>query len=326
MGARPNKEGGSGPFAAKRSRASFCDAGPRTSSVGTPCFRPSNANNAGSGRGSSTCSASSEYQCAGHAPYAISIPSRVGSPLSFTQPFLASRTSMYEKPPSSQIRAAHIDWDGLMEERAACNNANSVNGANNANCDDWPMWQPQQQSHGASVPLDMACSNPRLSSAVVFKSHIAQHQQPQQQHCAPRQPALPIQPSSCSTNAPCPHLPWHACPVVTADPANGSAASAIVASGISGAPGAGTRVAHNDPECLLLMQELEQLQEWDFACQHHPLLMSFSAASQQKLSAAWRNTLLVALAASVLCVVAGVPLALALLASKEDSLLLAHKG
>ncbi|KAJ2139989.1 hypothetical protein IW139_000251 [Coemansia sp. RSA 353] len=52
-------------------------------------------------------------------PYSISIPSMVGSPLSFTQSFLASRTSMYAKqPPSSQMRAAHIDWDSLsmMEE------------------------------------------------------------------------------------------------------------------------------------------------------------------------------------------------------------------
>ncbi|KAJ1814671.1 hypothetical protein LPJ56_004788, partial [Coemansia sp. RSA 2599] len=55
-------------------------------------------------------------------PYSISIPSMIGSPLSFTQSFLASRTSMYgRQPPSSQIRAAHIDWDSLsaMEEVAA---------------------------------------------------------------------------------------------------------------------------------------------------------------------------------------------------------------
>ncbi|KAJ2805024.1 hypothetical protein H4R20_002263 [Coemansia guatemalensis] len=54
-------------------------------------------------------------------PYSLSIPSLVGSPQSFTQPFLASRTSVYARhPPSSQLRAAHIDWDRLsLDEIAA---------------------------------------------------------------------------------------------------------------------------------------------------------------------------------------------------------------
>ncbi|KAJ2777683.1 hypothetical protein H4R18_005020, partial [Coemansia javaensis] len=74
----------------------------------------------GSSSGSSNThsSGSSSSHSAKHkrlrTPYSISIPSLVGSPLSFTQSFLASRTSMYAKhPPSSQIRAAHIDWDSL---------------------------------------------------------------------------------------------------------------------------------------------------------------------------------------------------------------------
>ncbi|KAJ2848536.1 hypothetical protein IWW36_003243 [Coemansia brasiliensis] len=62
----------------------------------------------------------------------ISIPSMVGSPLSFTQSFLASRSSMYAKhPPSSQLRAAHIDWDSLSMDEAG-----------------WPAWPlPAMRAH-----------------------------------------------------------------------------------------------------------------------------------------------------------------------------------
>ncbi|KAJ1796751.1 hypothetical protein LPJ59_003558, partial [Coemansia sp. RSA 2399] len=90
-------------------------------------------------------------------PYSISIPSIIGSPLSFTQPFLAaaSRTSMYgRQPPSSQIRAAHIDWDSLsMAEEmlgpspppwgggAALQGSGNRNGGG-----DLPLWQ-----HGAAI-------------------------------------------------------------------------------------------------------------------------------------------------------------------------------
>ncbi|KAJ2596747.1 hypothetical protein H4R99_004790, partial [Coemansia sp. RSA 1722] len=72
-------------------------------------------------------------------PYSISIPSMIGSPLSFTQSFLASRTSMYgRQPPSSQIRAAHIDWDSLsaMDEAGAWGGG----GGGNSNRD-LPLWQ-----------------------------------------------------------------------------------------------------------------------------------------------------------------------------------------
>ncbi|KAJ2033447.1 hypothetical protein H4S04_009311, partial [Coemansia sp. S16] len=80
-------------------------------------------------------------------PYSISIPSMIGSPLSFTQSFLASRSSMYgRQPPSSQIRAAHIDWDSLsMMEEAAWGNSGVNRG-------DLPVWQ---QSMG--LPIDLAC-------------------------------------------------------------------------------------------------------------------------------------------------------------------------
>ncbi|KAJ2663340.1 hypothetical protein IWW48_001442 [Coemansia sp. RSA 1200] len=84
-------------------------------------------------------------------PYSISIPSIIGSPLSFTQPFLAtaSQTSMFgRQPPSSQIRAAHIDWDSLsMAEEllgsSACGGGNR-NGSNSAavGCGgDLHLWQ-----------------------------------------------------------------------------------------------------------------------------------------------------------------------------------------
>ncbi|KAJ2435005.1 hypothetical protein GGF42_009129, partial [Coemansia sp. RSA 2424] len=84
-------------------------------------------------------------------PYSISIPSMIGSPLSFTQSFLASRSSMYgRQPPSSQIRAAHIDWDSLsmMEEAAA------AWGHGGGNRGDLPVWQ-----QGMGLPIDFACAS-----------------------------------------------------------------------------------------------------------------------------------------------------------------------
>ncbi|KAJ1940684.1 hypothetical protein GGF37_003872, partial [Kickxella alabastrina] len=79
----------------------FQDMGSSSSSSGPFSAQQTAGNGGGNGRRLRT-------------PYSISIPSMIGSPLSFTQPFLASRTSIYGgQPPSSQIRAAHIDWDSL---------------------------------------------------------------------------------------------------------------------------------------------------------------------------------------------------------------------
>ncbi|KAJ1841980.1 hypothetical protein LPJ70_004007, partial [Coemansia sp. RSA 2708] len=86
--------------------------GSSSSSNGPPSMQQSN------GHSGSSSSSDSRHQRL-RTPYSISIPSMVGSPLSFTQSFLASRTSMYAKrPPSSQMRAARIDWDNvsMMDE------------------------------------------------------------------------------------------------------------------------------------------------------------------------------------------------------------------
>ncbi|KAJ1643606.1 hypothetical protein J3B02_001951 [Coemansia erecta] len=101
-------------------------------------------------------------------PYSISIPSMIGSPLSFTQSFLASRTSMYgRQPPSSQIRAAHIDWDSLsaMEEAAAWGGgAGCGGGGGNSNGNrDLPLWQ---QGLSASIDTTTAGKNASLMQSV----------------------------------------------------------------------------------------------------------------------------------------------------------------
>ncbi|KAJ2375521.1 hypothetical protein GGI05_007133 [Coemansia sp. RSA 2603] len=88
----------------------------------------------------------------------------IGSPLSFTQSFLASRTSMYGKqPPSSQMRAAHIDWDSLSMMEA-------LGGGNR----DLPVWQ-----QGLPVAIDVppagkgACGG---GGGVVFSKEQNEHQ------------------------------------------------------------------------------------------------------------------------------------------------------
>ncbi|KAJ2544253.1 hypothetical protein GGH12_004584 [Coemansia sp. RSA 1822] len=122
-------------------------------------------------------------------PYSISIPSMVGSPLSFTQSFLASRTSMYAKqPPSSQMRAAHIDWDSLsmMEELSNWS----------SNRADMPMWAGK----GATRPHMLAGSGMSLlphqyvqmPGQIPQASHVSQpamhHHMHQQQAPMPPQP------------------------------------------------------------------------------------------------------------------------------------------
>ncbi|KAJ1721423.1 hypothetical protein LPJ53_004053 [Coemansia erecta] len=96
-------------------------------------------------------------------PYSISIPSMIGSPLSFTQSFLASRTSMYGKqPPSSQIRAAHIDWDSLSMMEA-------LGGGNR----DLPVWQ-----QGLPVAIDVPSAGKGVGGGgggVVFSKDQKDH-------------------------------------------------------------------------------------------------------------------------------------------------------
>ncbi|KAJ2518992.1 hypothetical protein GGI11_002704 [Coemansia sp. RSA 2049] len=117
---------------------------------------PSSVLAAGAGNAAAATAATAAARNTNHqrlrTPYSISIPSIIGSPLSFTQPFLAtaSRTSMFgRQPPSSQIRAAHIDWDSLsMAEEllgaSACGGGNR-NGSSNsaaAGCGgDLHLWQ-----------------------------------------------------------------------------------------------------------------------------------------------------------------------------------------
>lgn len=60
---------------------------------------------------------------------------------------------------------------------------------------------------------------------------------------------------------------------------------------------------------LRLVGEWEQQMVWDYACQHFPLLTSFSVAGALKLGRGWRLSLL----AMVCLVMVGLPVGLALL-------------
>ncbi|KAJ2836469.1 hypothetical protein FBU31_001366, partial [Coemansia sp. 'formosensis'] len=215
-------------------------------------------------------------------PYSISIPSMIGSPLSFTQSFLASRSSMYgRQPPSSQIRAAHIDWDSLsmMEEWG-----------NGVNRGDLPVWH-----QGMGQPIDLACGGgiarpnvagqsqlnfqrahlPAMGEALpqhlqhIYQQHQLhyhhlQQQMLQQQMHQQRQEAAR---NSCVSGALHTHM-----------------AAAVTSEGLPGSLG---------DMCASMAQaavigEWERQMAWDYACHHHPLLASFSVASPLKLSSFWR--------------------------------------
>ncbi|KAJ2783343.1 hypothetical protein GGI18_003528, partial [Coemansia linderi] len=212
-------------------------------------------------------------------PCSISIPSMIGSPLSFTQSFLASRSSMYgRQPPSSQIRAAHIDWDSLsmMEE--------AWGGVNRG---DLPVW------HGMGLPIDVACGGgiaakpnllqlnfqrahlPAGEAIPQHLQHIYQQQYPNHQllyHLQQQQQQLQQAQRQQATR----HSgPMHA---------------AITSGG--GLPGTLGDVCASMAQ-VAVTSEWERQMSWDYACHHHPLLASFSVASPLKLSAVWRWALLV---------------------------------
>ncbi|KAJ2879195.1 hypothetical protein H4R27_005442 [Coemansia aciculifera] len=265
-------------------------------------------------------------------PYSISIPSMIGSPLSFTQSFLASRSSMYgRQPPSSQIRAAHIDWDSLsMMEEAAWGNSGVNRG-------DLPVWQQQ----GMGLPIDMACgggiaAKPNVAPQLNFQrahlpagamgevipqhlQHIYQQQhlmyphhqlhyhhlqqqqllQQQQMH-QQRQQAVR---NSCVSDVLHAHM---------------TAAAAAATSGGGGLPGSLGDVCASMAQ-VAVASEWERQMAWDYACHHHPLLASFSVASPLKLSAVWRWALLVVLVIGTLCVLIGIPAALTALLGRQGS-------
>ncbi|KAJ2080689.1 hypothetical protein H4R24_002880 [Coemansia sp. RSA 988] len=198
-------------------------------------------------------------------PYSLSIPSLVGSPQSFTQPFLASRTSVYARhPPSSQLRAAHIDWDRLSLDEIAA-------------------WS-------AAKPALHAASRPHVFARLPQQQH---QQQQQQQHAQG--------PATRSTHGMATLIPQHYAPL--------AAATSLGAGG----PGAGTGSA--------LADEWSRQAVWNYACRHHPLLASFSVPSALRLSVGWRWGLLCLIAAAVLCVLIGVPVALTVLLPREAAAL-----
>ncbi|PIA19714.1 hypothetical protein COEREDRAFT_13038 [Coemansia reversa NRRL 1564] len=104
-------------------------------------------------------------------PYSLSIPSLVGSPQSFTQPFLASRTSVYARhPPSSQLRAAHIDWDRLsLDEIAAWSAAKpALHAASRPHVFARP---PQQQQQQQQQHLQETAMRPAHGMATTIPQH-----------------------------------------------------------------------------------------------------------------------------------------------------------
>ncbi|KAJ2216543.1 hypothetical protein IW140_001556 [Coemansia sp. RSA 1813] len=161
---------------------SFIDLGSSNgSSTGPlPSTLPTNTSSVGAPAGGRSGAGVPHHQRL-RTPYSISIPSIIGSPLSFTQPFLAtaSRTSMYgRQPPSSQIRAAHIDWDSLsMAEEllgpsppwgggAVLPNSGNRNGAGcGGGAGDLPLWQ-----QGAAIDHP-----PFVSSGSGFADKSAAH-------------------------------------------------------------------------------------------------------------------------------------------------------
>ncbi|KAJ2468412.1 hypothetical protein GGI02_003704 [Coemansia sp. RSA 2322] len=266
-------------------------------------------------------------------PYSISIPSMIGSPLSFTQSFLASRSSMYgRQPPSSQIRAAHIDWDSLsMMEEAAW-------GANRA---DLPAWQ-----QGMPLPIDFVCGagiaakpagalgqpqvafqrpiQPAGATCDAAPHHLQQIYQQQQHlqypHASPHYQHL-LQQLQQQQQRRHPHqaglLPQQAARTSCVSGALHAHMTAAV-TGSGGLPGSLGDACVGMAQ-LAVAEEWERQMAWDYACHHHPLLASFSVASPLKLSAAWRWMLLVVLVVSTLCVLVGTPAALTILLGRDGS-------
>ncbi|KAI9505288.1 hypothetical protein GGI25_003618 [Coemansia spiralis] len=244
-------------------------------------------------------------------PYSISIPSMIGSPLSFTQPFLAaSRTSIYgRQPPSSQIRAAHIDWDSQsMAEEA-------WNGNRNA---DLPLWQgmaidPSSFSkngrgvagvHKAAANAPGAfCGQPYFPHAQLpahlqyARQHLLIQQQKQERESTgnhrqqDQQPSQPQQLGDLFPDLLQPNM---------AELHSGGVHPAAMAQ-------------------LAALCELEKQMSWDYTCQHHPMLASFAVASPLKLSSRWRWGLLCVVVASTLCVFVGTPVALIVLLAYQDT-------
>ncbi|KAJ2742242.1 hypothetical protein GGI20_004622 [Coemansia sp. BCRC 34301] len=252
-------------------------------------------------------------------PYSISIPSMIGSPLSFTQSFLASRSSMYgRQPPSSQIRAAHIDWDSLsmMEEAAAA-------WGHGGNRGDLPVWQ-----QGMGLPIDFACGGgggvppkglpnfqrahaPAGTMGEGMPQHLQHMYQQQQLHYYHLQQQQMLQQQQRQQQAVRNSF-------VSDSMHAHMAAAAAVTSGGGGLPGSLGDVCASMAQ-VAVAREWERQMAWDYACHHHPLLASFSVASPLKLSAAWRWALLGVLAIATMCVLIGTPAALAVLLGKQGS-------
>ncbi|KAJ2636079.1 hypothetical protein GGF40_003226 [Coemansia sp. RSA 1286] len=207
-------------------------------------------------------------------PYSISIPSMIGSPLSFTQSFLASRTSMYgRQPPSSQIRAAHIDWDSLsaMEEAGAWGGGGG--GSSNR---DLPLWQ---QGLPASIdPATGKGTHPTLSKDAAAPSHG----QAEGLGDAFAQGAA-------AANLTAAHFGG-----ITQGSGGMTPPDAVGDMHIS--------TAH-----MALLDEWEKQMAWDYACHQHPLLMSFGVASGLRLDVFWRWLLLAIVGIAVVCVLIGSP-------------------
>ncbi|KAJ2841220.1 hypothetical protein GGI22_007985 [Coemansia erecta] len=70
---------------------------------------------------------------------------------------------------------------------------------------------------------------------------------------------------------------------------------------------------------LTLASEFEKQMSWDYACQRHPMLSSFTVATPLRLSAAWRWGLLCIILASTGCVLVGTPVALMVLLAHQDT-------
>ncbi|KAJ1950609.1 hypothetical protein FBU59_000595 [Linderina macrospora] len=222
----------------------------------------------------------------------------IGSPLSFNQPFLASRTSMYGKhPPSSQIRAAHIDWDSLSMMEELGWNAPSSSRA------DWQGWRgpgaPGFAANGGGGGHGKAAKS---GNPFMQQPQAAFTQHPQQQYLQYLQHMHSIRPNGAQQPIPAPggHLFGDAL----------------------GMDSMAEHVARPTP--LSLLGERGQQLAWEYARQFHPILVSFSAASPHKLSVSWRWTLLFFLALSMLCVVVGVPVVLTILLRQEETFYIRH--
>ncbi|KAJ1953111.1 hypothetical protein EC988_003181, partial [Linderina pennispora] len=289
--------------------------------------------------------------------YSISIPSMISSPLSFNQPFLASRTSMYGKhPPSSQIRAAHIDWDSLSMMEELGWNAPSSSRA------DWQVWRgPVAPSFAANGSTSGHGKAPKGSNPFMQQPQVAftqqlqlQHQQQQYLHYLQHMQHISQQPHPTHqqhqglqpqhqqsqthqqpqthqpTQPPLPTMqpPAHAQPQMAPQAGPNGAQQPIPVPGghlfgdALGMAGIAEHGARSTP--LSLLGERGQQLAWEYARQFHPILVSFSTASPHKLSVSWRWTLLFFLALSTLCVVVGVPVVLTILLRQEESFIVKH--